>query len=59
MAWYVAFAKFRLYFMHLPRSPDGRICTKFGIGVEVADVFTCDNFWQSVKGSNLWGEVEN
>jgi len=31
------------------------ICTKFGIGVEVADVITCDEiFGDRLRGSNLW-----
>ena len=35
----------RLYFIHLPRSPPhGRICTKFGKAIGVADVITCDKF---------------
>jgi len=29
--------------------PRGRICTKFGTGVGVADVITCIKFWRSVN----------
>jgi len=36
--------------MHLPRSPHGQICTKFGIGVQVADLITCDFFGDQLKG---------
>jgi len=33
-----------LYFTHLPRSPRGRICTKFDTAVGVADVITSNKF---------------
>jgi len=33
-----------------------RICTKFGMGVGVADVITCDKFWRSVKGDRICGK---
>jgi len=40
-------------FAHLPR---GQICTKFGTGVGVAEVITCDNFWRSfMRGRICWG----
>ena len=28
-----------------PEAPRGRMCTKFGTAVGVADVITCDNFF--------------
>ena len=46
-----SWASCRLYFTHLPRNPQWRMCTKFGITVEVADLITCDKFFGvSVKG---------
>ena len=50
--------KYELYFTHLPRSPRGRICTKFGLGSHVPDVITSIQlwriFWQSVKGFRFY-----
>ena len=43
------------YFSHLPRSPHGRICTKFGTAVGAVDAITCTNFWRSVKGCGFCG----
>jgi len=41
-----------LYFTHSPRSPSGRICTKFGTPVGVADIITCNKF--SVISQGVW-----
>jgi len=49
-----------LYFTHSPRSPSGRICTKFGTPVGVADIITCNKFSVISQGVwILWGGVEN
>ena len=41
-----------LYFTQLPRSPPGRICTKFGTAEGVADVITGNSFF--VIGQGVW-----
>ena len=46
---------FPLYFTRLPRSPHGRICTKFGTAIGAAEVITCTIFWWSVKGCAFYG----
>jgi len=41
--------------MHLLRSPIGWICEKFGVGVCLADIINCDNFFQLIRGLNFAG----
>ena len=42
-----------------PEAPCGLICTSFGTAVGIADVITCDNFFDDrLRVSILWG-VEN
>ena len=49
--------KFRYISPICPEAPHGRICTKFGRAVGVADVIICNNFWWSVnvKGCGFCG----
>ena len=49
-----------LYFTHMPRSPSGWICTKFGLGCPPADVINCAEFccnrlmsFDSVRGQKF------
>jgi len=48
-----------LYFTHLPTSPHGRICTKFGIGVVAVDVITLAIFRAISLGTSILCGVEN